>query len=810
MKTQYVTQIPLRIKDNPTLPVIHVMGRSIYQAVVIEPAFMELDPILPKSFQPTVINFTVRNQSENPIEIYSLEFDTQYVLEEKMLRALKSYNKDNMMHAKVREPSEPFWEDLAVEASSAAAETTGNGKIPTPQVAAQTLADDKPKRGPKGVDPSKMKGGKEPMITNDLREKSLAIIIVIYGAPFSGKTTQAQLLAKRYKCPLINVTDIILSAVGKGTLKLPAAGGVLSAWQSPPPEEVALSKDPKGKLDLKAKGATLPAVKGVDQESGLEKDIEARLKARIQETDCTKGFIIDGLSSNYLPVLKLMRCILNALGLQSFPGTLVTPPKAEGEPGTTETRVVWKGDSSVYVIAMKARKRKLYQRFEALGDNHHARARKTYQEETSDEPVPMLDVDTKNCASTLSTVEIIPYAMMGVQEAKGDKNTEIDRANIIAPERLYTPYPYILAYPTPEEVDRHYNTEGDVLAELGGILSLADVAALGTNLILTIVDAMQEIQHVFQDGIDILPLAPDDDTRVPPPTTFQVVKRPPLRTIITNPDFPFSFLTKLDEPASPPSPKGSGAPKDAKAKGGKPIDAKGAKGVKTTNVTKSGDVSAHDIAHIGYVKQTRWVIPGKGTINLALLYWSRVIEEFECVFNFEVLGGQGHAELQVMGICDLPRIQLYLVTFPSRKHHMSPCFGVKHKEPPVLVKIPNGVIDFGPMNTALLPNGYPNIPDTNHSMRLYVENVGQFDLHVDFQLIKGEDAPTSPVGPETVGKGPPTKKAGQPESPIVSKTLASGSPPFILHPSSMDIKINGAADLCIYSYPTKVNRLQTL
>jgi hypothetical protein len=114
------------------------------------------------------------------------------------------------------------------------------------------------------------------------------------------------------------------------------------------------------------------------------------------------------------------------------------------------------------------------------------------------------------------------------------------------------------------------------------------------------------------------------------------------------------------------------------------------------------------------------------------------------------------------------------------------------------------------MNTALLPNGFPNIPDTNHSMRLYVENVGQFDLHADFQLIKGEDAPTSPVGSETVGKRPPTKKAGQPESPIVGKTLASGSPPFILHPSSMDIKIDGAADLCIYSYPTMVNHLQTL
>ena len=366
MKTQYLTEIPLRIIDNVNMPVIHCMGRSFYQAVTIDPPFMELDPILPSAPTPAIIPFTVRNRSEHPIEIYSVEFDAQYVAEEHILRACKKYNEDGVMHLKVRGAGEPFWEDLAAEDS-----LLRGGEAPVSVAVQPTPPPPKAKPG------AKAKEAKQSIKVTDPSTPAIKMgpLMVIYGAPFSGKTTQARLLAKRYKCPVIDVDDLLVTAAENGTLILPPPPGAKSdelvKEEIPPPPPPPPIPPPKGK-----KEAVKPVLEPAKPGGGdFEASLQALLKLRMQEPGSANGIIFDGLSSNHVPVLTLIKIILGAIGLQASEGVLVTPAKGD-EPEKSETKMVWKGDTMVHFIKLRARKRRLYRRFLDLEDQHHARVRK--------------------------------------------------------------------------------------------------------------------------------------------------------------------------------------------------------------------------------------------------------------------------------------------------------------------------------------------------------------------------------------------------------------------------------------------------
>ena len=340
------------------------MGRSSYQAVTIDPPFMVLDPILPSAPTPAIIPFTVRNMSEHPIEIYSLEFDTQYVAEEHILRACKKYNEDGVMHLKVRGAGEPFWEDLAAEDS-----LLRGGEAP---IAVQSAPKDTPPP-PKGKPDPKAKEAKQSLKVTEPSTPAIKMgpVMVIYGAPFSGKTTQARLLAKRYKCPVIDVNDLLVTAAENGTLILPPPPGKkndeLVKEETPPPP----IPPPKGKKESLKPGSAPAKPEGGDFEATLQ----ALLKLKMQEPGSANGIIFDGLSSNHVPVLTLIKTILGAIGLQASEGVLVTPAKGD-EPEKSETKMVWKGDTMVHFIKLRARKRRLYRRFLDLEDQHHARVRK--------------------------------------------------------------------------------------------------------------------------------------------------------------------------------------------------------------------------------------------------------------------------------------------------------------------------------------------------------------------------------------------------------------------------------------------------
>ncbi|KAG8523663.1 Hydrocephalus-inducing protein, partial [Galemys pyrenaicus] len=88
-----------------------VQGQGLEPHLEFSPSILELGPLLP--YAPgDEGEVVVKNPCNFPIEFYSLEFDQQYVIEEKILRMLKGYDSYNTLLLPPRQPGEKLPPEL--------------------------------------------------------------------------------------------------------------------------------------------------------------------------------------------------------------------------------------------------------------------------------------------------------------------------------------------------------------------------------------------------------------------------------------------------------------------------------------------------------------------------------------------------------------------------------------------------------------------------------------------------------------------------------------------------------------------------
>ncbi|XP_008833211.1 hydrocephalus-inducing protein homolog [Nannospalax galili] len=85
--------------------VLLAQGQGLEPRLEFSPSVLELGPLLPYATGDEA-KVIVRNPCTFPIEFYSVEFDQQYLLEEKMLRQLKDYDSYNTLLLPPRNPGE--------------------------------------------------------------------------------------------------------------------------------------------------------------------------------------------------------------------------------------------------------------------------------------------------------------------------------------------------------------------------------------------------------------------------------------------------------------------------------------------------------------------------------------------------------------------------------------------------------------------------------------------------------------------------------------------------------------------------------
>lgn len=263
-ENNYNQRLKIHIAQSSNKHVITVRGEGSEPKVELTSSVLEFGPVLPHSVGDEK-ELTIQNPSSFPVEIYSLEFDKQYLEEEKILRAMKGYDECNTILLPPRKAGDPLPKELTEHFYEQIKQREENEKKRVEAVA--KMFDEQLKRShadnetspfsehspvlgtdeeldeatklqqetdSNKVEIPEQKDVGELEITAvsaaianylgiDLSPEGRAarnrrgISIVIHGAPLSGKTATAIALAKMYKTALLNVDAVVTEAIQQGT-----------------------------------------------------------------------------------------------------------------------------------------------------------------------------------------------------------------------------------------------------------------------------------------------------------------------------------------------------------------------------------------------------------------------------------------------------------------------------------------------------------------------------------------------------------------------------------------------------------------
>ncbi|CAH1779299.1 unnamed protein product [Owenia fusiformis] len=302
-ETFYEQRIPLRLSQSSQRIMLMARGQGLEPRLDFERNLVEFGPILPHSSGDEQ-EIVVKNPCDFPIEFYSLEFDKQYLEEEKILRLMRGFDEYNTVLLPPRAtgdklPSElvDYYEEQikkfeeaekarieaeeaaeqarkeqeeqeAAAAAAAAAEGEDDETTTTDQQSSVPVITTVAPSRQASTEPIKDKEGKLDKSMEKLDEKSRdalkvededklkessssvgvgeleitpvsaaiarhlgidlspegkaarnrrGIAVIVHGAPMSGKTNTAIMLAKRYEAALLSINSLVTEAISSGS-----------------------------------------------------------------------------------------------------------------------------------------------------------------------------------------------------------------------------------------------------------------------------------------------------------------------------------------------------------------------------------------------------------------------------------------------------------------------------------------------------------------------------------------------------------------------------------------------------------------
>ncbi|RXM33054.1 Hydrocephalus-inducing protein [Acipenser ruthenus] len=267
----YSQRLALCISQSSHRVMLLAQGKGLELRLDFSPTVLEFGPILPQNNGDDV-DVLVKNPCAFPIEFYALEYDKQYLEEEKILRKIKGYDCHNNILLPPRAPGEKLpseileyfeelrrvreeqpkqeggskkeEEDRSVPEQGERRDLTGAPSLeesdtqrPTDTQSEEADVEMRVERASDtkaAVTESSSSIGVGDLDTTpvskviakhmgiDLSPEGLAarnrrgIAIIVHGAPLSGKTSTAVTLAKHYGTPCLNIDSMVLEAVSNG------------------------------------------------------------------------------------------------------------------------------------------------------------------------------------------------------------------------------------------------------------------------------------------------------------------------------------------------------------------------------------------------------------------------------------------------------------------------------------------------------------------------------------------------------------------------------------------------------------------
>jgi len=108
-------KLTFKCKDNNKQFLLQAKGQGTYYSVEIIPESIEMQPVLPYKTDEAIVEF--RNPMEQPVEVYSLDFDKKFKEEEEILKRIESFNQatPEPIFLPLRVPGGEFWPHIRMQ-----------------------------------------------------------------------------------------------------------------------------------------------------------------------------------------------------------------------------------------------------------------------------------------------------------------------------------------------------------------------------------------------------------------------------------------------------------------------------------------------------------------------------------------------------------------------------------------------------------------------------------------------------------------------------------------------------------------------
>ncbi|CAM9162906.1 unnamed protein product [Bubo scandiacus] len=219
----YRSELKINILQSSQHLQLQVSGRGLEPQLEFSPPVLELGPLLPYSCgaEGTVV---VKNPCEFPIEFYSLEFDQQYLAEEQILQTLKDYDCHNTLLLPPRAPGEKLPPEVLEYYQDQKRLQDEQTKSETGEPAGQDNAEHR-----QSTSSSKAAAGEladSPVYRAIARHLGIdisaegraarnrrGIVVIIHGAPLTGKTAAAVALSRYYGAACLSIDTVVREAI---------------------------------------------------------------------------------------------------------------------------------------------------------------------------------------------------------------------------------------------------------------------------------------------------------------------------------------------------------------------------------------------------------------------------------------------------------------------------------------------------------------------------------------------------------------------------------------------------------------------
>lgn len=299
----FMLKLPIKVVSNTKSRSVVCRGEGSELRLAFSPQMVDLGPVLP--CDPLINQIVeIRNESDYPVEVFSLDFDHVFAEDEALLRSLDVYNTEGILQLPVRKPGQPlrsYIQENGLLPCDVQELTLESVDLTTKLDAAEGLT------GP--VDSQSDTGQLEvlpaaeaiPFESTRLSPASTAVDYVLIGMPRCGKTTQANLLAEKENLKTWTIDEAIKAACESEADFAHALRSALHLDVSSTDTNVSDSQE-NSEPAQESETDTCPTSDASSGDDELAKILPRIVTWRLLQPDMQRGSVLDGFESTLLPV----------------------------------------------------------------------------------------------------------------------------------------------------------------------------------------------------------------------------------------------------------------------------------------------------------------------------------------------------------------------------------------------------------------------------------------------------------------------------------------------------------------------------